>query len=102
MVSAEKLQEFRVHTHVALRIVRFWTIVLGCLDTDQAFVPAECSPGQHINFVSSQAGHRAEKEDLVLLGMLGGKFGSRAFEKPYHVEGRPVAWPVHCLDFDPA
>ena len=62
----------------------------------------ERGPGQHIDFVAPQAGHGAQKEDFPLLRMFDGKFGPRAFEKLHHVEGRPVARPVHRLDFDAA
>ena len=34
--------------------------------------------------------------------MFGGKFGSRSLEKSFHVEGRPVARPVHRPNFDAA
>lgn len=100
IISAKKLEQFRIHAHVALRIVRLRAIVLGGLDTDHVLVPAKRAPGQHIDFVAAQTSHRAQKEDLVFLGMFDRKLVSRALEQFHHVEGRAVARPVHALNLD--
>ena len=52
-------------------------------------------PGQEIDLVAAQAGHRAEEEDLELFGLARGKLFFRALEELHHVEGRAVAWRVH-------
>jgi hypothetical protein len=90
-------QQLGIHADVAFRIVRFWTIVLGCLDADHAFVPLERGPGQHIDFVAAKARHRCEEKDLVLFGVIDREFLPCAFQERSHVEGRTVAGDTHLL-----
>jgi hypothetical protein len=67
VVATEDFEQLRVNQHVTFRITRLWAKELGCLDSDDAFIPAKRSPGQLVDFVAAKASHRTQEKDLELL-----------------------------------
>jgi hypothetical protein len=49
MITAEELDQLRIHEHVAFRIVRLRTVKLARLDADDALVPTERGPGKGVD-----------------------------------------------------
>jgi hypothetical protein len=68
------------------------------LDPDDALIPTKRSPGQLVDLVSSQAGHRAQKEDLELFRVSGCEFLPCALQERGYVERRTVTDPAKTED----
>ena len=102
MVAAENFQEFRIHPDVTLRLARFWAIDTRWSRCGSRLRSIGTRSRAAYRFRCDAGRPRAEKEDLELFGLVGGKLLSRAFEKVHHVEAGAVVGHVHPLDFHAA